>query len=385
MRMAGCPVRSRWMLLPVLVLLAAFTAGCYAPPKGQQLSRTAVLTPDQEDDIGGSFIESGDIRTISAQMTAAILSVPEVAEREDTVRIALAPIKNSTRYVIDKEIFSKRLRLELNRVSEGRIRFFAQGMGQSVRAEIFEEQQEDIWDDVTDQAAKAIVDSPLVKNAASVLHVAVLPVKNVNLAGGINADSLTAMIRAKVAEKAGGRVVFLSREANGKVTEQILDEKDLKDQGLVNRKQMKDLYGVDLFLGGEFIAKSMMAESAKEVTEVTSGPSPDDPGVVQTTSTQTTKKPNVTKYLSLRLIDAETATVPFEKMLKVESKMQSGVGKSDFLLTGELSALSKASLGGNRSDYVLMSFQLVDIASNEIIWEEGYETKRKTEASVIYR
>lgn len=383
MRKVGCPFRSRW-LLPSLVLLAAMTAGCYAPPKGQQLSRTAVLTPDQEDDIGGSFIESSDIRTIAAQMTAALLSVPEIAERDDAVRIAFAPIKNSTRYVIDKEIFSKRLRLELNRVSEGRIKFFAQGMGQGVRAQILDEQQEDIWDDITDEAAKAIVDSPLVKNAPSILHVAVLPVKNMNLAG-VNADSLTAMIRAKVAEKAGGRVVFLSREANGKVTEQVLDEKDLKDQGLVNRKQMKDLYGVDMFLTGEFIAKSMMVESAKDVTEVSSGPSADDPGVTETTSTQVTKKPNVTKYLSLRLVDAETATVPFEKLLKVESKMQSGVGRSDFLLTGELSALSKASLGGNRSDYVLMSFQLVDPASNEIVWEDGYETKRKTETSIIYR
>ena len=117
----------------------------------------------------------------------------------------------------------------------------------------------------------------------------------------------------------------------------------------------------------------------------TSGPSAEDPGVTETTSTQTTKKPNVTKYLDLRLVDAETATVPFEKLLKVESKMQSGVGRSDFLLTGELSALSKASLGGNRSDYVLMSFQLVDPASNEIVWEDGYETKRKTESSIIYR
>ena len=48
-------------------------------------------------------------------------------------------------------------------------------------------------------------------------------------------------------------------------------------------------------------------------------------------------------------------------------------------------AVSKASLGGNRSDYVLMSFQLVDPTSNEIVWEDGYETKRKTESSIIYR
>jgi PBP1b-binding outer membrane lipoprotein LpoB len=214
--------------------------------------------------------------------------------------------------------------------------------------------------------------------------VAVIPVKNTNLTG-VNADSFTSLLRAKVAEKSNGKLVFLSREANGKVTEQILDEKDVKDQGLVSRGGAKQLFGVDFFLTGEFIAKSVMNEGAADVVEAKVGRSADDPGVVEGNVTASRKNPNVTKYLNVKFVDAETAAVPFEKLMKVETKIASGVARADFILTGELSALSKAAQGGDRSDYILMSFQLVDPVSNEMVWEDAYETKKKTNVSVIYK
>ena len=367
----------------LLVVPLLFLAnGCATPSGG--LSHTTVLQPDQEDNIGGSFIESSDIRTIASQMTPALLSLPAIAQKGSSVRIALAPIRNSSRYIIDKDIFAKRLRLELNRVSEGRIVFFSQGMGQEVREQILTERQEDQWDSLIDQAASALLASPVVTGSTQPLRVAVIPVKNTNLTG-VNADSFTSLLRAKVAEKSNGKLVFLSREANGKVTEQILDEKDVKDQGLVSRGGAKQLFGVDFFLTGEFIAKSVMNEGAADVVEAKVGRSADDPGVVEGNVTASRKNPNVTKYLNVKFVDAETAAVPFEKLMKVETKIASGVARADFILTGELSALSKAAQGGDRSDYILMSFQLVDPVSNEMVWEDAYETKRKTNDSVIYK
>jgi hypothetical protein len=71
--------------------------------------------------------------------------------------------------------------------------------------------------------------------------------------------------------------------------------------------------------------------------------------------------------------------------VRVEDKVSSGLGRAALILTGEISALSKAGAGGDRSDYVMMSFQLVDPATNEIVWEDAYETKKKTRVSVIYK
>jgi len=314
-----------------------------------------MLQPDQEDGIGGSFVDSQDIRTIATKMTAALLSTPEIGGADETVRIAMASIRNSTRYTIDKNIFMKRLRIELSRAAEGKVRFFSQGIGQALRTEILRDSEEDKWDSLIDEAATALAASTHIAKIQDSAKVAVIPVKNTNLVG-VNADSFTALLRSRVSEKAEGKVVFLSRELNGKVLEQILDEKDAKDQGLVATARAKELFGVDFFLGGEFIGRSITGDSK-----------------------------NVSKYLLVKLIDAETSAVPFERLVRVETKLTSGIGRADYLLTGEISALSKAAAGGDRSDYVIMSFQLVDPESNELLWEDAYETKKRTSVSVIYK
>ena len=112
---------ARLTLALCFCLLLGFFVGC-ATPASSQLSRTRVLAPDQEDDMGGSFIESADIRTVASRMCPAILAVSEVADNPDVTRIAVDPIRNSTRYVFDKDILMKRLRIELNRFGSGRVR-----------------------------------------------------------------------------------------------------------------------------------------------------------------------------------------------------------------------------------------------------------------------
>jgi PBP1b-binding outer membrane lipoprotein LpoB len=56
----------------------------------------------------------------------------------------------------------------------------------------------------------------------------------------------------------------------------------------------------------------------------------------------------------------------------------------DFYLTGELTGLSKA-VSNNRSDYILMAFQLIDAETSDIIWEDSYEIKRVGESGVAYQ
>ena len=363
-----------------LILISMLFFGCATP----EISEKGILNPDEEDNIGGTFLESGDIRTISTTMAAAILSTPEVGGHDGLVRIAIAPIRNSTRFIIDKEIFMKRLRIELNRVASDRVRFLSQNVGQTVRREILQERDEEMWDQSIAEAANYIVSSRPVTGAANPPTIAIIPIRNTNIAG-MNADSLMSLIRSELVQQANGKVTLLARERNGKVIEEILDEKDLKHLGMVKTKRIKDLYGVDYFLGGEFIAKSLMAEEAVKSNETTIGVSSEDPRVMESRTQQKTINPNVTKYLNVMLIDAETGEVPVEKLLSIENKMKSGLGRTNYLLTGEMSALSKASDRGKRSDYIILSFQLVDPETNEVLWEDAYESKRKSSVGTIYR
>ncbi|MBW1743724.1 MAG: hypothetical protein JRJ47_09900 [Deltaproteobacteria bacterium] len=382
-RFSVTPLREKALFALVFLLLIGVLGGC-ATPDIKDLSGTEILQPDEEDNIGGTFLESGDIRTIATRMAAELLSTPEISSGDGVVRIAVAPIRNSTRFIVDKDIFMKRLRIELNRVGGGQVRFFSQNVGQTTRRQILRERTEELWDQTILEVANYIVASTPISQASEPPTIAVIPVRNTNIAG-LNADSFTALMRAKIAELGHGQLIFLARDKNGKVIEEILDEQDIKNLGLVKARRLNELYGVDYFLGGEFIAKDLRVQKPTVSVEQKIGTSEDDPRFLESSVQGAIKDPNTTTYLNVMLIDASTGTVPVEKMVKVEPKMKTGLGRSDYLLTGELSALSKATGGAVRSDYIILSFQLVDPESNEVLWEDAYETKKKARVGTVYR
>lgn len=57
---------------------------------------------------------------------------------------------------------------------------------------------------------------------------------------------------------------------------------------------------------------------------------------------------------------------------------------ADFLLTGKLSGLSTRNSAGT-SDYILYTFQLVDVRTSEIIWEDSAEIKKQGLEDAAYR
>ena len=185
-----------------------FLAGCTT----LETSYTKTIQPDQDDGLGGTGIESTDIRTVSRKMAASILEVPQISRAQGAApKVALLPVKNSTRFIINKDIFTKKIRIELN-------------------------------------------------------------------------------------QNAMGKVTFLARDR----MDDILKERQSKREGLVGASKQEDLKGVD------------------------------------------------------------------------------------FYLTGELMGLSKAN-NGDRSDYISMSFQLIDAETSEVIWENEYEVKRVGETGVVYQ
>ncbi len=197
----------RYLKLFFLIVLTLALSSCASAP----VSHSNVILPDNDDNLGGTGIESTDILTVSRKMALSILEVPEIMRASGTPRIALLPVKNNTRFIINKDIFTQKIRIELN--------------------------------------------------------------KNVS-----------------------GKVRFLARDR----MEDILKERQAKRDDLVTASKEGDLLGVD------------------------------------------------------------------------------------FYLTGELTGLSKA-VNSSRSDYTLMSFQLIDAETSDIIWEDSYEIKRVGEAGVAYQ
>jgi penicillin-binding protein activator len=105
----------------VACVLALAIAGCAGPDK----SHTRTIMPDQDDGIGGTGVESTDVRTASRTMAAALLELPEIAKAAQPPTVALLPVKNSTRFVFNKDILTRKIRIELNEQARGKIRFLA--------------------------------------------------------------------------------------------------------------------------------------------------------------------------------------------------------------------------------------------------------------------
>jgi len=195
------------MFLFLVCTVLLFFPGCATAP----VSHSQVIMPDDDDGLGGTGIDSEDVRTASRKMAISILEVPEIMKAQGVPRIALLPVKNSTRFIINKDILTQKIRIELNKNAAGKVRFLAR----------------DRMDD-------------------------------------------------------------------------ILKERQGKREGLTTSTKEADLLGVDFFL------------------------------------------------------------------------------------TGELTGISKGA-DGRRSDYVLMSFQLIDSETSDIIWEDSYEFKKVGTAGVVYQ
>ena len=110
-------VPTRTLLSACLIALFLATVGC------SPLSKR--VDPDADDSLGGTGIDSGDVRTIADKMGSKILSTPEIARATSAPTIVLEPVRNGTRFVIDTDILLVKLRGQLLENANGRVRFLA--------------------------------------------------------------------------------------------------------------------------------------------------------------------------------------------------------------------------------------------------------------------
>ena len=128
------PFLSRTSLLALA--LAAIVSGCASTgvrnPSGVPVTQ---LRPDEQGFVAGTGVESQDLVAVTDKMARSILSVPQIASAQGTPRIVLDPVKNETRFPINKDIFLTRIRVQLNSKSQGKALFLARDRMQALEKE----------------------------------------------------------------------------------------------------------------------------------------------------------------------------------------------------------------------------------------------------------
>ena len=86
-------------------LKVAFTAVVLSAcaPKTQQ---TTYVDPDAYSAVEGTGLEARDIRAVTREMASEILASPVLAQFGGVPRIAVLPVKNRSRFLVDQEIFT---------------------------------------------------------------------------------------------------------------------------------------------------------------------------------------------------------------------------------------------------------------------------------------
>jgi PBP1b-binding outer membrane lipoprotein LpoB len=106
--------------------LAILISGCASTgvknPSGVQVTE---MKADERGFVAGTGIESQDIVTVADKMARAITGVPEIANAKGVPRVVLLPVKNETRFPINKDIFTQEIMSLLNERSMGKVRFLA--------------------------------------------------------------------------------------------------------------------------------------------------------------------------------------------------------------------------------------------------------------------
>lgn len=376
----------RFML--AATILAVFCCSCATPHTSSQTQISV-----DEDPLGGG-ISSNDVRTMANQMTPTLLGLPEIGGSPDVVRIAISPMKNSSRFIIDMGIFMKRLRLELNRYSQGKVRFFSQGNAQVTRKSVLDGRNEAAIGASLNELAKSLLTSPTITAAVQPPKIAVVPVLNANLIN-MNADSFVAMLRSQIASQANGKIQFLMpgtvEGADYYLTGQFIAE-SMTSQGIVNladyigivEARLREGKSLSVYDDDDGLGVNAKNNRGNQLI-INSGVNRGPPILEQIlTNSQLRSKPNVTKHLNAMLIKTDSKIIVYEKMITIEEKMTEGLDKSDYLLSGEITGLSKRRQGVE-TDYLLVTLQLVDPVSNELLWEDGYEVMKQSKSGIVYQ
>lgn len=121
-----------------LVMLALMTAlgGCATAPPNAAGSATVNIAPGVAGPVQGVGIESQDIAGMSSQMMRDMLAAPRLVQshngKSPRVIIDARHFDNDSTQPINRNLITDRLRVELNRASQGRLTFVGEQYLQAV-------------------------------------------------------------------------------------------------------------------------------------------------------------------------------------------------------------------------------------------------------------
>ncbi len=115
--------KNRRILFSTLgIATAILICGCN---KIETSTSTTYVDMDREDSMGGTGIDSQDIRTICQRMCRSILETPRIIEAKTRAVIEITPVKNHSRFRIDADIFTLKIRNQLLKFAQGKVLFLA--------------------------------------------------------------------------------------------------------------------------------------------------------------------------------------------------------------------------------------------------------------------
>jgi len=98
-------------------------------------TRSAYVNLDEPDVLGGTGIDSQDVRTVAQEMSRDLLRADAIAQAEEKPVVALLPVRNETRFRIDTDIMTLQMRDLLIQNAGDKITFVARDRMGEVYAE----------------------------------------------------------------------------------------------------------------------------------------------------------------------------------------------------------------------------------------------------------
>ncbi len=118
---------SRFTLLIAAALAPALFTGCETTqgvrnPAGVPVTE---MRPDERGFVAGTGVESQDLVTVTDKMARSIVGIPQIARAPLKPVIVIDPVVNDTRFPINKDLFTDRIRIALNKGAIDRVTFLA--------------------------------------------------------------------------------------------------------------------------------------------------------------------------------------------------------------------------------------------------------------------
>ena len=126
-------------ILPLFLLCVGcvtFMTGCASSgvrnPSGTPVTE---LKPDEAGTVRGTGVESQDLVSVTDKMVRSILNVKQIANAQTPPLIVLDPVRNETRFPINKDIFLTRMMTQMTSRSGGKVIFLARERMETLQKE----------------------------------------------------------------------------------------------------------------------------------------------------------------------------------------------------------------------------------------------------------